>query len=280
MTKWVDGKVRLIGAVFTLVLGAGCSDGSEQPVLETDTDEGYVNGDLLHSIPIGENHVLEFYEFRDGQLAVRESQPIGSTSVLDGVRDAEGLSSVFRRVRPEVVVPSAIIEAERRASKAPAMQETLDEAAPLEEIRAEVEREALDREQAEPVQTRAATCSGDVLGDQWGADWFTQNHCNFACSPGTWIDFSKCDTNWGYAFETARGNDWLYWRQFEGDFNVAGRIRAWSLKPARVIHFDRVLPPRQMETWWYKNNGSSSTTNVFWGDSPCGHLGRNTIRCD
>jgi hypothetical protein len=142
--------------------------------------------------------------------------------------------------------------------------------------------------QAQPAFSQAARgvsaagdyCSGDLLSDGWGGQWFKDTQCLSMCDR---MYFPECNSNWGWADIPAARSDYIKYRQFEGDFSVAGQMSAYVTGPpypAPHYFWTVSVPPRNVLTSTFSGGGVSWQTIHYAGESPCGHLGVTYRICD
>ncbi len=234
-------------------------------------------GTALYKKNVGPDHVVAFYEFDPGTVAVHESFSVdeGERPLLDGSWTFHSLGDVYKQLNPDTKdVPSHILDADRRVA----------------DVRASEAREyALHRTAARPVpppdtppmsaaageraffSTAATTCSGDGFGDNWGETWFLNNFCNAG-------GFRWCPTNRTWANSGEYSAAWTSWRQMEGDFNLPGHISGTRISCTdywiytscgpRTIYMDYDVLPRHVESWTFSDGNDRF---AFAGTSQCGH---------
>jgi hypothetical protein len=259
-------------------LAVGCGSAESAPVeqhpatsQQSDLDppgfEHGVRGTLLESIVLSEDHRIDFFELTSGGTLMREeySLDIPTEARLSELKDLDGMASVFRALRPNEVVPVALLEADAR--------DALRRRSETENgLYASVETdEDADVEDA-PIFTPAQAlppCSADEYGDGWGGQWFLDNYCG--SGPGA---YKWCWANGGsYVTGGFDVPHTLVWTQFEGDFNRSGSFmlehRSCGLFSCNweVDIWDPV-PPRKVRAW--SSSHSKQRINAL---SSCSHMG-------
>lgn len=278
----------LIGTVAAAISIAvvGCGAGGDADSASTESVDassaavdGQINGDLLHSFTAGTDHIVQFYDFGDGKVGVRESLPMEGQALLDRVDQRLPLAEIHRIIQPGVEIPKALIAADARMAQArlstpvppSAERETLTTSKDIGATSLAPIASQAPKNVAEGVASQsqaAVVCSADAFGDAWGAQWFLNNYCNWGCS-------RECQTNWGSAHAKVEGNDRFKWKQMEGDFTNAGKISAYMTGypyPAPHYFYNYSILPRKVEVWFFDNIGWSWQTIHAIGQSPCGHL--------
>jgi hypothetical protein len=283
----ISRRVPLASAFVVLAACStfGCSDaGTESSSGDPATAEtadgiiqvrGTIDGRLLHTLEKIPGHVLQFYDFGEGEVGVRESLEIGDTAVLDAIKAPVAMAEVFRVARPGAEVPVAILEADQRAAhiKAarPKMAEDMGAGVEQPELDADYGAPGAIREAYEAAGAVASSCSPDYNNDGWAGDWFIANHCNEGC-------FRDCFKNylsagWGTDY------DWFRWKQLEGDFNVSGYTEGWRTGfpyAGRKWIWSYAVLPRRVEIWTMTGGTMKKHAQ---GSSPCGHMSWAALRC-
>jgi hypothetical protein len=292
---------RLLGVTAALILaqalsacGAAGDAGGETPASEaapaaqSSAVEG-ISGELLASVKVSDKHAVDFFDFGEGLLGAHEMMPIGVDSVLDRFADDASLEEIFASLQPGVAMPAALTKAQLRAdaynlehpSVGPVVDRTLNEKAVDNEaqlaapssvsVRAEAAGQVGSSEQVGSVKQAATSCSSDVYGDQWGAQWFLNNMCNEGC-------FRHCHTNQLWRAVSTTKN-WFRWKSMNGDFNVTARSRGWrvcSICAADETIWSYNIQPRQSDNW--KMTGGHEKGGRI--DSQCGHGHAAGLTCD
>jgi len=254
-------------ALAALALSAGlsgCLSDSESNSVSPDASTPTQNtpagiyGSMLYAKDLGGKHSVEFYDFGDGNTAIRESGSMDdpAKAVLPSLH-ISSLEDAYRKLNPQSAsVPEAILKADQSSlPKAWKPGTSADFTATPEAIRPAL------------AKTAAVSCSADYYGDGWGGDWFK----NSFCIEG---NFRWCQTNYGWANSGVYSHSWSKWMQMEGDFNVPGHVFAtitrhhWYGDDAHVTLIDHDILPRRWEAW---TEGGSDKFS-FQGTSPCGHL--------
>jgi hypothetical protein len=240
---------------------------------------------LVHSEEIGPGHKVEFYRLASGMTGYLETGSIDDKMILREAKDMDSLAKVFSRVAPTRAVPKAIIDADRTAQELElGMARQIAEVGPppAPEAIAAPSPAASTAIMSEPDditarQSSALTlliCSADVLGDNWGKDWWLNNFCK------TTLAHRECDANRGSLNANWRIKHWNY-TVFEGDFNEKGHTTAstrwctWNIFYGWdcywIADFDFDVNPRKVAVAGYTSkDGAWVNAN---SKSPCGHLG-------
>ena len=261
---------RLAAVTGAMVALSGCGledEGAAGMDPQADPQPG-IHGKLLHSIDLGPGHVVRFYDFGEGGLAVREESPIdiersGGARVLGSLEPIDTLADAFRRLQPGLAVPATILEADRIGATRPAIE-------PEAASRLPERPPVLSMPGAEPETLAAQECSGDFFGDNWGAQWFLDNFCFRWRNSGQ----VACQTNqFSYDSGVFFQSKGVQYQQFEGDFTVAGSQQGWHKSCGLftcnwVLDFWEPVPPRKVLGWRWINK----TIHIL-GGSPCNHLG-------
>ncbi len=268
----------LLATLAVTSWGIGCGDetapsGTDNPTTKSsgsavapapsDGVKGEINGRLLHAIQIEADHKVEFYEFGDGETAIREpDQPVpeaivqadGRRSAMLEARAASGAPPEDSKTAPDMLTSDS---AAREAAGATRSTPAIAGAAPSE---------------LATVSSAIGTCSADQNNDSWGANWFLNNYCVQGA-------FRDCHTNWGWYDNqgTVRSS---YYRQMEGDYNVSGhtsgqyRKCVWSIfygwECFYFTEWNYDVLPRHVEAWDHGFGDSGWVRRA--GNSPCGHL--------
>jgi hypothetical protein len=259
--RWLSS----LGAVAFSLLGCGGApdNSANTGAAPADTITGTINGKLLYSIESKPGQRLDFYDFGDGQTAVHETHRMETDApVVDAIRAKrpKTLAEIYRLASPGTPVPAILVDADShaadysRANPAPASEEATP--APASSV-------------ASSPQALTA-CSGDFYGDNWGAQWFRSNYCDY--QPGS--DQFWCRTNRWTVDTGDQEHTNFYYYQFEGDFNNQG----WTTGTHKHCSFfsctwirdwDYWFAPRHVHTWYYGGYGMRRAE----GSSQCGHAG-------
>jgi hypothetical protein len=273
-------------ATLALALsGAGCVSGPDEgPTADQPAEE--MMAKLVHSIDKGNGHTIEFYDLGDGQTGTKEQYVFGDTSLIDDLpRGKYSLADMYRHVQPQGEVPQAIVSADARAAAFLANpQPHRDLTARVAASSKETSQPPLDPSISTVQAPLAANCSADLFNDRWSAQWFVDNFCQnwqYDCNGSGFPRILHAENTVGSQSWAGGYWNWMY-RQFEGDFNVAGSANiyrdGWGLAAAIRIWSGKV-PPRNVLTWNI-GGGLSNQTNHADGNSPCGHQGHVMIWCD
>ncbi len=272
----VSGVCRSLLAGALLSAGADCAGDDDRGDV-TEVIEG-VNGELVYALEVSPGHSIQFFEFENGERAgVLEMSNMGDKSLLDSMgKEDQSLAAMFGKLRPEQQVPSRILATDKRVLE----KRTLRQAMVPDPNWATAEptgKQTLVGQAADGISSAAATCSADLLNDGWGGQWFKDTQC---LKMGNLMFFPECNANWGWADYRAAGSDYFQYRQFEGDFAVAGTNSAYTTgypyPTPKYWWVDKAVPPRKVLTWSFSGSGVSWQTNHFAGESPCGHLGTSS----
>jgi len=262
-----------VSSVQSAGANAPPSNTSAQP---SSNDE--VNGTLIDSVQLGNDYKVDFYDFGNGLLAARETFHRGTSApLLDQVNASKELAELYRIVKPGAAVPQSIAAADRNAAELRRQN--------AEQNKTRPPRPAPDQgppgQSAAPLDGQSAApldlnCSGDVYGDNWGADWFLNNYCHPSSAP-----YKDCQTNWGWHDHNYHLSNYLHYYQFEGDFNEAGAVQVakwsciWMLSClCWQCHWHPLgndpLPPQNGVHWYFTDSVTDYVRGS--GQSPCGHL--------
>jgi hypothetical protein len=248
---------------------SGCLSDSDSNTLPTETSAPTQNtpegiyGSMLYAKDLGGEHRVEFYDFGDGNTAIRESGSMDESAkaVLPSLQ-ISSLQDAYQKLNPQ---SSSVPEAIRNADLA-SMAKAWKPGASAEFTAAPATtRQAL-------AKTAVQSCSPDYYADGWGGNWFNSNYC-------TEGHFRWCQNNFGSAWSGEYSTSWSKWMQMEGDFNVAGHIHAtvirhhWYGDDFRTTLMDHDILPRRWEAW---TQGGSDKFS-FTGSSPCGHTHVNLM---
>ena len=275
----VSGVCRSLLAGALLSAGAGCASDDDTGDV-TEVIEG-VNGELVYALEVSPGHSIQFFEFENGERAgVLEFSNMGDKALLDSVgKEDQSLAAVFGKLRPQQQVPSRILATDQRVLQKRSLRQAIVPDPTWATAEATAPRTVLGQA-ANGISSAAATCSADLLNDGWGGQWFKDTQCLKMCDT---MFFPECNANWGWADLTAAGSDYFAYRQFEGDFAVAGTMSAYTTGypyPAPKYWWTVAVPPRKVLSSSFSGSGVSWQTNHFKGDSPCGHLGTTKRVCD
>ena len=267
------GFVGAAAMFATASLLAGCNTGGpddQTAAVPTSKGDVVINGALLYSTEVRPGHLVEFYDFGDGATAVRESFPteMAGEGVMRDKASPEDLASVFRLLNPNAnVIPEKILAADGRAKLAAA--ENAKRGVPVGDAANDLSSSA-DLGVAPVLAAAASNCSSDVFGDSWGASWFLDNFCNER-------NIRICHTNRPSDSYSGISSS-LRYKQMEGDFNVAGHLKAehatydccfiCACGVTWHTDFDMNIQPRHIEIITYT---SSTPKRLISATSPCGH---------
>jgi hypothetical protein len=282
-------SLHLAGALALTFAGAGCLSAPED---QTGAElEGIGQSlELVHTIDEGNGHTLEFYDAGDGAVAVKEEFFASDSARLDRVPDGNySLAELYRRVRPSGEIPQGILSADVHAKSVLARLEKLHAERP--EFQMPTQSQVGERLRAPAgagdVEVRndaVVSCSADLFGDQWGKQWWIANFCQW------WDGFGSCSSgfttvshveNVGTISASWGGGKFWQYKQFEGDFNVAGKFKIYRTGfpyPTAQVFGEGPVNPRKVVIWNI-SGGSSWQTNHASGSSPCGHAMDAVVWC-
>jgi len=275
-----SGVCRSLLAGALLSAGAGCANDSDDRGAVTEAPEG-VNGELVYALDVAPGHTVQFFEFDKGERAgALETMGIGDTSLLDTMgKEDQSLAAVFSKLRPQQQVPSRILATDQRVLEKQSLRQAITPD-PAWVTADPTAKPSVLGQAANGISSAAATCSGDLLSDGWGGQWFKDTQCLSMCDR---MYFPSCNANWGWTDFTAAASDYFKYRQMEGDFAVAGTLRAYTTGypyPAPHQWWSVSVPPRQILTSYFSGSGVSWQTDHYAGTSPCGHLHSTSRVCD
>jgi hypothetical protein len=267
-------KVRVSHAIFStiavstscLLWSCGGAPENNGPENSGAIQQGAINGQLLHSIDLGDAHQVDFWEFADGQFAAHETLSMDSASrgvltKISGETVSLSLSEIYRMVKPEAqAVPDVIANADLRAI---AYRET--HPAPAITPPMKPPSDDLTRNSGilptEAISSAGATgCSADAFGDNYGAQWFLDNFCNQG-------GFQWCLTNRTSGDTGQRQSSWFKWNVMAPDFALTVNMSGghWTCSPSIPIigacgwvyteDFNHSVQPRQINSWVYSGSG-------------------------
>jgi hypothetical protein len=242
----------------------------------------------IYTTSLGVDHVINFYEFGEGNPAATEvySMDSGDQGFLKTHGPFHSLTEIYKALNPgSQEVPAAILEVDARDALIPAAARAAAFAT-LNQPEAHVS--ALGQE----LQTAATGCSSDELGDSWGASWFVTNFCNASTT------HNFCSTNQGAVEWDDYSSSFVTWEQMEGDFNLPGLTQrshlnctwAWWLQQWQcpfitgspfvaqaglTIDFNQPLAPRHLINIVSK----PAVAGYLRGSSQCNHA-HNAIGWD
>jgi hypothetical protein len=276
--------LAIMAAAPMVLLGCGASpeesgtSESSNPATATlqplNISKGTINGKLLYAIKPASGHVVEFYEFSQGNTAVRESLLVDSGAPLtEAIAHDVTLGQAFQLINPGAQVPKVLQDADKRTADFRKSLPPTDPNAPVTSQESTEDKVAAGA--ITPLsQAAGGTCSDDYYGDGWGGQWFLNNYCNEG-------QLRACEQNIDYKGWTVTNYSWFRWKQMEGDFNVAGHttgIRAykpcswpWACGDAFATDWDYDVQPRHIEIWTWSN---ANDGHIRWaqGWSNCWHL--------
>lgn len=287
MIKHTMTSLHLAGALALAFTGAGCLSAPDDETAD-DLEGIGQTAKLVHTIDEGNGHTLEFYDAGDGQVAVKEEFFAADHARLDRVPDGNyTLAELYRRVRPTGEVPASILSTDVHAKSVLARLEKLRAERP--EFRMPAPAELTEKLGAAPggvelKQGAVVSCSADLFGDRWGAQWWIDNFCQW------WDGFSHCTSGFTKVSHVENvptisaswsgGKFWQY-KQFEGDFNVAGKFKIYRTGypyPTPNVFGQGAVNPRKVIIWNI-SGGSSWQTNHASGSSPCSHAMDAVVWC-
>jgi hypothetical protein len=271
-TKPFGINVTVAGLVAALA-GVGCAGADNSQVQEQDEAVAETSK-LVHSVDVGNGHTLEFYDFGEGQVGIKEQFVMGDKPLLDDDAALQTLTleDMYRHLRPGTSVPAAILGADAHAA---------DTLSKPQVIRTKMPAPAPQPEVAK-VQSAASTCSTDLFNDNWSAQWFVDNFAQFYlydCGGGL-VGVNHAENRTATQYWAGGKYVWL-WKAFEGDFNVSGSFviyRNGFGLPANIPLGSGTIPPRNVVQWTIRG-GWNNQTNHADSKSFCGHAGAAQIWC-
>lgn len=221
------------------------------------------------------DHVIEFYEFRNGISMVHESKSAddGQPLLIDSLHGENTLVEKFRALCPGKVVPQTLFGADIRAAYARIQAPAPTSAAtPL----------TIAALPAATAQVSAAySCSPDFFKDGWGGYWFV----HYRCPPsGQYTTYGVNRTN--MTWYTPDDMDYYHMAWLNGDFYNTMRTRGYERECDWLVDcywdpvWDYYLLPRQIDgqNWssmcWNDpilGRQCSSFSLCFTLNSGCGH---------
>jgi hypothetical protein len=230
--------------VIGLLLGlSGCSGGPPQestPNLTGMDNPTAVNGTLLLEQKLNDS-TIAYYALQDGATAVQEIAPTGAsaTESLGGAKP-KSLAEAYRAFNPGATeVPSILLEADTRAQAAAG----ISMAGPHPAFEQKPGLQQSDD------GYMSKSCSGDLLQDTYGAQWFLNNYCNGG-------NYLYCGTMWNGTHWSNIWASWAHWTVMAGDFNV-GTVSSGGhySNGNKVQDFVHPIQPRTIWTWTYTSYG-------------------------
>jgi len=273
-TKSFEIKVGIAGLALALS-SVGCAGAAGDGSQVQGDDAVAETSKLVHSVDAGNGHTVEFYDFGEGQVAVKEQYRMGDKPLLEHAAALETatLADIYRRVRSTGAVPDAIVRADLHAA---------DTLSKPQLIRTTLPTEPVAPPEVATVQQAATTCSADLFHDNWSAQWFVDHFgslWNYSCS--------QYFTNVNHVENQPSTHSWAggsyvwLWKGFEGDFNIAGSFYIYRNGfglPANIPLASGTIPPRHVVEWTIRG-GWSNQTNHVTSDSYCKHAGMAQAWC-
>jgi len=251
----------------------GACDGAAKDVPAAEvTETAGIHGELLATVQVSARHRVDFYDFGEGAVGAHEVVDIGDEVLLDKLTTKPTLADIFGVVKPGAEVPRSLFDAQTRADaynrKFPRPAGAIDSPLPANTVDPAAATPASDDI---GTHTSALTsCSADLLGDNWGAQWFLNNHCNEGC-------FRDCFTN-VISSNWTTTKDWFKWKVMAADFNVKAHTvgeHNCSICPNWELKWDHDVQPRQISI-------HTMTSGYRWAasaSSAC-RLHSAALRCD
>lgn len=277
-SKWI--LACAFSALSGLALGCGGVDDSEESAAPLQTSQvllsmkDQVDGKLVAQVRLSSTHSVEFWQFSDGAINLRE---LGSVQDLEKQLDLEalqGLSPIerFRQLAgPNEPVPAALLEAASVQKAAPGQPVSMVPWAPP----------------PPPERKPESGASSFAPLIDWNADalWFQQNFCTWSTVDSVW-----CPTNVGWADAGS-----VYAMFYESTCFAASQnqsatytTQSWN-GSAWVTNAVNTVAPRYWQRWtfevlnWYTarcesiNTGGDSRVDFShrfrWGTPSIGGLG-------
>lgn len=251
-------KSHLFPLILTGVLGLALScssapgdapsQASEKGIKVAELLPNVVNGKLVATVSLSSTHSVEFWQFSDGAINLRE---IGAAQEYEGKIDysaLQPLSPVERFTRlagPKVPVPEALLEAAQQAPSQPA--------GPLAPPPLEQKPE------------QGPVGSGLTTLIDWNADaaWFAQNFCSWSGVSSVW-----CPTNVGWADAGtvyATYYDSTCFSASENQ-NASYTTKYWN-GYTWVTNTSNTVPPRTWYRWIYNSSNyySAHCESIYTG---------------
>ncbi|PSM31343.1 hypothetical protein [Haliangium sp. UPWRP_2] len=227
-----------------------------------DEDGERVNGTLLVSLALGDQHEVACYEFEPGVVALRESRAAekGGSGLGFKLPEDRSLPAILRTLAPSQPIPAALVQAEQRAQQR-ALRQVLSGA------------EKRDAEVCEPAPMSLPK-SGEVhTADwDWSADalWFLANFCS--TGHRQWCPY---DVAWAWSerynvsfFQTSgMAAAFELPAHFTGDYwSCSGASCDW------VRAWDERVNPRWIRTWVFTSRNHYKTRIDGTGPTARVHL--------
>jgi hypothetical protein len=284
-------SIHLAGALALAFSGAGCIGVSDEPAPEELEGVGET-AKLVYTLDQGNGHTLEFYDAGDGQIAVKEELFVGDALLLDKMETRNyTLEELYRHVRPSGEIPRSILDTDIHAKAVLGRLETLRVTRPdfrlpgATPAAGTTSVDSTKSSEVELAQGAVVSCSSDILGDNWGAQWWIDNFTRWWDNPNSHCTSGFTTTrhgeNWGNVhLEWGGGNYWQY-KQLEGDHQTSGQFKIYRTGfpyPTAKVFGQGPVAPRKMVVWNI-SGGMSWQTNHASGSSPCGHLMWTQVWC-
>jgi hypothetical protein len=179
-----------VGAVVLGLLGGGCAaqdsagtGATEEVAITTATvtdSEGRAVSPI-HTVIVGENHTISFYEPSPGDLFAQESMPQGTRSALNQFQQLD-VTKILAKLAPQQAVPEKLRAAELRSLAAPVLDARAVRAA----------------SQETPDATASLTTTSGDVAKSTAALVSSSNPKNFVNTGGCeWAPiYSACRVNW------------------------------------------------------------------------------------
>ena len=282
--KWIS-HCCLLGVAIPMLSWPGCSGEIAEADLEPSAVASEINGTLVASLALAEDHTVHFYDFGNGNIAIRESSSLDSPGggVLVSL-DLEGktASQIYQTLSAEkgdsAAVPSALREAERLATPIPGF---LGNARPA----------GLADHSVLTPSFPISICSADANRDSYGADWFLDRYC-------TEGGFRFCKTNIttsvGFADDPRPLRAWLFdsdgvqssWFKacaMAADFEVSSKFYGGHIEhcppgtsagrtECAKDDYSLELRPRRVECWAYTGMGKRYAAAFLTGSCSRTHF--------
>jgi hypothetical protein len=271
-TKSFGIQVATAGLMAALG-GVGCAGADGSQVQEQDEAVAETS-QLVHSIDVGNGHTIEFYDFGEGQVGIKEQFAVGDKPLLDNDAALQTLTleDMYRHVRPGSLVPAAIHAADAHAADTLSKPQVMRTKLPAFLAQPEVAK----------VESAASNCSADLFNDNWSAQWFVDNYAQlwlYNCG-GDFVNVNHAE-NLTLAQAWAGGKYVWLWKGFNGDHNVSSSFviyRNGFGLPANVPLASGSIAPRTVAQWTIRG-GWNSQTNHADSRNSCGHAGYAQVWC-
>jgi hypothetical protein len=255
-------------------LVAGCNTGEQDVPAAPSAGTQGIHGQLLEKVDVSKGHVVEFYDYGDGAVGAHEVVDIGDEILMDKIQTKPTLADIFKLAKPGAQVPRSLIDAQTRAdayiAKHPKPTQITDNDLLSKDFAPAAKPVSSGETDIGSTTSALTACSGDLLGDNWGAQWFLDNFCNEGC-------FRNCPTNvtssnWNTTY------DWFKWKVMAADFNVVAHTEGrheCGICASAELKWSYDVQPRKVDI-------HTMTSGYHWyvnGNSRC-RMHSAALRCD